>query len=152
FMAANHPNPDVPEMWMLGEARRLAAELQLTGRHVFFNQDWVAYADRANWLLDADVGVSTHFDHVETRFSFRTRVLDYFWAGLPVISTDGDTLAERIEGSRLGITAPAEDPAAIAAAIVALADPARRRATAARVRTHAASLTWEVAAAPLVRF
>ena len=38
---------------------------------------------RADWLLDADAGVSAHHEHVETRFAFRTRILDYLWAGLP---------------------------------------------------------------------
>ena len=46
-------------------------------------EDWVAFEDRQNFLLDADVGVSTHLDHIETEFSFRTRILDYLWAGLP---------------------------------------------------------------------
>ena len=38
------------------------------------------YDERADYLLDADVGVSTHFPHIETEFSFRTRILDYLWA------------------------------------------------------------------------
>jgi glycosyltransferase involved in cell wall biosynthesis len=152
FMAATHPNPETPEMWMLGEARRVAAELGLTGKHVFFNQEWVPYDRRADWLLDADIGVSTHFDHVETRFSFRTRILDYFWAGLPVISTAGDTLAERIEREELGRTVPPEDVDAVSEAILSLAEPKVRRQVSERVREHAAGYTWKKAAEPLVRF
>jgi glycosyltransferase involved in cell wall biosynthesis len=152
FMGTGHPNPDVPEMWMLLEAQKLSEELGLTGKHVFFNPDWVDYDQRANWFLDADIGVSMHFDHVETRFSFRTRILDYFWAGLPVIATAGDTLADRIEGNRLGRTVPPEDARAVAEAIGALALPAERRAMAKRVREHAADYTWERAAEPLIRF
>ena len=49
---------------------------------VHFNYDWVPYAERARFLLDADLGVSAHFDTVETRFAFRTRLLDYFWVHL----------------------------------------------------------------------
>ena len=41
---------------MAVEARRLADELGLTGTHVFFNEEWVAYDQRQNFLLDADVG------------------------------------------------------------------------------------------------
>jgi glycosyltransferase involved in cell wall biosynthesis len=152
FMATSHPNPDVPEMWMLTRARELAADLGLLGSHVFFNEAWVPYRERAGWFLDADVGVSTHFDHVETRFSFRTRVLDYFWAGLPVLCTAGDTLADDVERGRLGLTVPPEDPAAVAAALDVLADAGERRRMAARVRRHARGLSWEQAAAPLVRF
>ena len=87
FLGVQHPNPNVPEMRMVVEARALAAELGLVDRHVFFNEQWVAYDDRQNYLLDADIGVSTHFHHVETEFSFRTRILDYLWAGLPFVTT-----------------------------------------------------------------
>ncbi len=38
-------------------------------------------------LLDADVGVSTHLHHIETEFSYRTRILDYLGRG----SRRGDT-------------------------------------------------------------
>lgn len=153
FMSTGHPNPEIQEMWTNQGAQRLAAELGLTGRHVFFNADWVPYHRRADWLLDADVGITAHFDHVETRFSFRTRVLDYLWAGLPVICTGGDTLAEVVERRGLGITVPAEDAGAIAAAIEALAaDPEARAARGAAAREYAATLTWPAAVAPLARY
>ena len=153
FMSTGHPNPEIQTMWTQVEARRVAAELGLTGTHVFFNESWVAYEDRADWLLDADIGVSTHFDHVETRFSFRTRILDYFWAGLPVICTAGDTLADDIERLSIGATVVPESPEAVAQALAELGgDAVRRRACGARSATHAASLTWPAVAAPLRRF
>ena len=102
FLGMRHPNADVPEMRMAVEARRLADELGLTGVHVFFNEEWVPYDDRQNYLLDADVAVTTHLHHVETDFSFRTRVLDYLWAGLPTVATNGDSLADLIEREGLG--------------------------------------------------
>ena len=153
FMSTGHPNPEIQTMWTQVEARRVAAELGLTGTHVFFNESWVAYEDRADWLLDADIGVSTHFDHVETRFSFRTRILDYFWARLPVICTAGDTLADDIERLSIGVTVVPESPEAVAQALVELGgDAARRAACGARSAAHAASLTWPAVAAPLRRF
>ena len=66
-------------------------------------------------LLEADVGVSTHFEHVETAFSYRTRILDYLWAGLPIIATQGDSLSRLVNQHDLGITVPAEDTDACAA-------------------------------------
>ena len=100
-------------MSMAVQTRALADELQLTGTHVFFNEDWVPYEDRQNYLLESDVGVSTHFDHVETAFSFRTRILDYLWAGLPVISTSGDALSDMIESAGAGIAVPPGDVGAL---------------------------------------
>jgi hypothetical protein len=122
FLGMRHPNADIPEMRVAGEARVLADELGLTGRHVFFNEGWVPYEERQNYLLDADVAVTTHFHHVETEFSFRTRVLDYFWAGLPTVTTNGDALGELIEHRGLGLTVPHEDVDALAAALATLLD------------------------------
>ncbi len=96
FMGNAHPNPDVPKFAMAGRAFALAQELDLLDSHVFFNDGWVEYAHRQNFLLDASVGVSTHYEHLETRFSFRTRILDYIWCELPILATEGDTLSALI--------------------------------------------------------
>lgn len=117
FMGMRHPNPDVPQMQMATAARRLADELGLTGKHVFFNEDWVAYEDRQNYLLEADVGVSTHLNHLETAFSFRTRILDYIWSALPIVATKGDAFADLIDSAQLGFTVPGGDVAALEAAL-----------------------------------
>jgi glycosyltransferase involved in cell wall biosynthesis len=117
FLGTRHPNPDVPEMRVAWDARQCAIDLGVLDTHVFFNEGWVPYEDRQNHLLDADVGVTTHLDHVETEFSFRTRVLDYFWASLPVVTTAGDPLAALVESRGLGLTVPAGDVDALEEAL-----------------------------------
>ncbi|QHT58323.1 glycosyltransferase family 4 protein [Cellulomonas sp. H30R-01] len=150
FLGMRHPNPDVPEMRMAVRLRDLADELGLVGTHVFFNEDWVPYERRADYLLDADLGVSCHFPHVETEFSFRTRILDYLWAGLPIVSTDGDAFAPLIRQEGLGRVVPAEDPTALAAALEELlTDDAARTATAGDVRRVARDMTWSHVLGPL---
>ncbi|MGH3832456.1 MAG: glycosyltransferase family 4 protein, partial [Pseudonocardiaceae bacterium] len=153
FLGMRHPNPDVPEMGMAGQARRLAESLGLTGRQVFFNETWVPYADRQNWLLDADAGVTTHFEHVETTFAFRTRVLDYLWAQLPIVTTSGDAFAELVATEELGVVVPAGDPAALAAALErVLYDDAFAAGCRERIAAVAQRYTWEAALAPLAEF
>ncbi|TFB74346.1 glycosyltransferase [Cryobacterium glaciale] len=153
FLGVKHPNPDVPQMEMERRARELSDRLGLTNRFVFFNETWVPYNARANFLLDADVGVSTHLDHVETAYSFRTRILDYLWASLPIIATSGDTFAPIIEENELGITVPAQDVDALVQAIETLLfDDDRRAQTSARVRDHAVRLTWPLMLRPLIEF
>ncbi len=153
FMGMKHPNPDVPAMSMALRTRELARELGLEGTHVFFNETWVPYADRADVLLDADVGVSCHFDHVETEFSFRTRILDYIWAGLPIVCTQGDAFGDLVAREGLGAAVPPEDVAALAAALVHLLDDPEANADArARVRRQAARFTWTRTLEPLARF
>jgi GT2 family glycosyltransferase/glycosyltransferase involved in cell wall biosynthesis len=153
FLGMKHPNPDVPEMGMADRTRHLARRLGLTDKHVFFNETWVPYGERQNYLLDADCGVTTHFEHVETTFAFRTRVLDYLWAGLPVVTTDGDSFADLVRRERLGVVVPAEDPDALAAALEQVlydedfAAECRNRIVEVRQR-----FTWESVLAPLIEF
>ena len=153
FLGAAHPNPNIPTMRMAVAARQRAEDLGLLGTTVFFNESWVPYADRADYLLDADLGVSTHFDHLETAFSFRTRILDYLWASLPIVSTDGDTFASLVRENDLGRIVPPEDVEALATAIEELLydDDARERISA-NVREFAKDLTWEHSLAALVEF
>jgi GT2 family glycosyltransferase/glycosyltransferase involved in cell wall biosynthesis len=153
FMGMRNPNPHVPEMHMPAATRQLSDDLGLTGKHVFFNADWVDADDRQNYLLDADVGVSTHFEHVETTFAFRTRILDYLWAGLPIVATDGDTFGDLITAEGLGVAVPEQDVDALVEALdKALYDEdfaAAARAASARVR---GDYTWERALQPLLDF
>ncbi|MDY7542775.1 MULTISPECIES: glycosyltransferase family 4 protein [unclassified Cryobacterium] len=153
FLGVKHPNPDVPQMEMERRARELATDLNLINRSVFFNETWVPYEQRANFLLDADVGVSTHFPHIETQFSFRTRLLDYLWASLPIVSTDGDIFADLIRQYDLGATVPAEDVDALVEALEAvLFDETALAKRRERVQALAETMTWSKTLLPLVAF
>lgn len=153
FLGVKHPNPHVPTMRMAFEAQALCRELGILDRVVFFNEGWVPYEERADYLMDADLGVSTHLDHLETAFSFRTRILDYLWASLPIVSTAGDTFAELITEHQLGRVVPPEDPRALELALEELLfDPATHAATAARVSVFAEAMRWQKVLTPLVEY
>ncbi len=133
-----------------GEAIGFARERGLEGSCVHFHHGWVPYAERQDWLLDSDLGVSAHSDHLEARFSFRTRVLDYLWAGLPVVTSGGDSIAELVDRLGLGRTVPPGDVDAYAAACAELLDDTA--SVAERVRAATPRLRWSEAAAPLVGY
>jgi glycosyltransferase involved in cell wall biosynthesis len=133
------------------QAERLATQLGLAGRHVFFNDGWVAYDERADWLLNADCAVSCHLPSLETRFSWRTRYLDCFWAGLPIVCTRGEVLADRVERDDLGATVPERDPDAVAVALEGVLERGRK-AYGPRLAAVADELRWSRATAPLARF
>ncbi|MQA10127.1 MAG: glycosyltransferase [Pseudonocardiaceae bacterium] len=153
FLGMRHPNPEVATMDTGERTRELADSLGLTDKHVFFNENWVPYAERQNWLMDADCGVTTHFEHVETTFAFRTRVLDYLWSGLPIVTTDGDAFADVVRAEQLGVVVPAEDPDALADALEkALYDTEFARSCRERMSVVAQRFTWQNALAPLLEF
>lgn len=152
FLAGRHPNPDVPPMPTAEEVRSLTAELGLD-RHVFFIDHWVEYADRHNYLLEADLGVSTHLHHVETEFSFRTRILDYVWARLPIVTTGGDAMGDMVEREEVGRVVPPGDVEALASALGGLLeDPEAMASCRERLAKLAPTLHWCSVAAALVAF
>jgi glycosyltransferase involved in cell wall biosynthesis len=153
FLGMSHPAPQVPRMRAATETRELADSLGLTGTHVFFNSGWVPYGDRQNFLLDADAGVSTHVNHLETTYSFRTRIMDYLWAGLPIVATDGDSLSGLIEREGLGVTVPERDPAALAAALEkVLGDDAFAATCRRNIAAVAPRYAWRRSLEPLLDF
>ena len=79
--------------------------------------DWAPYELREAFLIEADIAISAAKDLAETRLAFRSRILDYLWAGLPVVTTSGDVLSDLVEAAQN--SAPSCRPAT---------SPARRRA------------------------
>ncbi len=155
FLGMVHPNPAMPDFQMKNarETLALAEELGLVGVNVFFNRDWVSYRDRGAYFLEADAGVTTHYDHLETTFSFRTRVLDYLWAGLPVITTKGDYMAELAESEGFGVSVPYEDPEALKDGIISLLeDNAKMKECGRNSRRIAEGFHWDKACLPLMKF
>lgn len=117
FQAGRHPSSSVPEMEAARAARDEAHALGVLDSSVFFYDTWVPLADRGSFLLDADAGVSTHSQHLETTFAFRTRILDYLWAGLPMVVTAGDAFADLVDRERLGVVVEPSDISGLAAAL-----------------------------------
>jgi glycosyltransferase involved in cell wall biosynthesis len=154
FLGVEHPDYvtgllfDPPK-----RAVQLARDLGLFGENVIFNFEWVPYSDIGPYLAEADIGVCAALDSMEQRLSSRTRIVDLFWAGLPIVCTRGDLFAERIERAPLGIAVDSGDVDAYAAAILRLVED---RAFAERCRANMPAineeLSWERALAPLVEF
>lgn len=152
FMGIKHPNPLIPPMQATGQAIELSKDLGLYDKFVFFN-DWVPYEERQNYLLEADVGVSLHLDHLETRFSFRTRLLDCLWAGLPIVTTRGDSMSELVEQHYLGKVVDYGDVEQVADALLELLDtPNLREVYRPDFEEVRGRFTWERAVEPLARF
>lgn len=152
FLAGKSPNPTTPIMPMVEKARDLAKELGALNQSVYFYEHWIPYEERGSLLLESDVGIIAHPDWIETRFSFRTRVLDYLWAGLPVISTEGDSLSDIVKQEQLGMTCRYENPEDWQSAFCAMADPESRAAYQKRIAPVRERLTWQQNLKPLVHF
>ena len=154
FMGMDHPDyvtgPNAP---MLSRTIRLAAELGLKDRNVFFVPGWVPYERIDDWLGEADLAVCLGFENLESRFAFRTRYVDCFRARLPLVCTQGDVLADRVGDDPLGITVPERDADAVANGIERLlSDKELYDQCRANLATIGDELAWDAAVAPLARF
>jgi glycosyltransferase involved in cell wall biosynthesis len=152
FPGTRHPNvKQVPDMAMRQRMEALTRELDLES-HVF-SGNWLPYSERENYLLEADVGASLHADTIETRFAFRTRILDYIWAGLPMVVTSGDSLSEWVSRYALGQVVPPNDEGVVAEALLRLLKVQDLRgAYQKRFDQVRRQFTWERVCEPIVRF
>lgn len=153
FLSTRHANPLLPGLDMAQEAMDLSEALGLTGKHVFFNHEWVDYRERGDYFSAADVGVSIHINHFETYYSFRTRILDYLKYELPVLCTEGDYFAELVKEKKLGISVGSENIDELTSAVLKLAENKKKRGEIkARMTTVKEQFYWETVSEPLVRY
>lgn len=149
FMGVKHPNKDLPISNMASTCMKLSDDLNLTNKYVFFN-DWAEYKHRHNYLLEADVGLSLHTNHIETRFAFRTRILDYIWCELPVISNFGDVMSEYIERYKIGEIVISESPEVLANAILNMID--KKKQYTKNFKELKQTFTWSECVKPIIHF
>lgn len=152
LFVVRNPNPD-------GTPQRLFAELERHGRAKGWWErrvvalDWVPVERRFDLLRDVDALVAPHRPSLETRLSLRTRFLDAFAAGCPVVATEGGTIGRLIAEADAGWVVPPQEPEALAAALAELlSQPGLVAARRARAHELARRFAWDRALAPLVAF
>ena len=150
-LGLRHPSTSgYGEMATTDRTIQLAQELGIKDRTVFFDFGWISYGERQNYLLAADIGLNIHGRHVETTFAYRTRLLDYFWASLPVVTTEGGALSDLVARNGLGRTVRYESVDDCARAILELCDdPDEYTRVRERVARFRDELTWQRVVEPL---
>ena len=135
------------------EAVAETKRLGLWQNGVYFHTEWLPYEEVVDYLLDADFSVTTYFTNAETRYAHRTRFLDFIWARLPIVCTEGDVLADEVTARSWGITVRERDEDGLAAALLRLVeDEEFARTCRENLAAAAESLSWEAAFEPLIRF
>jgi glycosyltransferase involved in cell wall biosynthesis len=79
-----HPNPDITPQGKLAEAMQHAKK-----KHYDFVrfEPWAAYAERAEYFEKFALALLTFPRSLETDLSMRTRIYDYLWCGLPIVTS-----------------------------------------------------------------
>jgi glycosyltransferase involved in cell wall biosynthesis len=157
-----HPNPELTPQ---GKAAEAIEHVRRRGYREFIRfEPWVAYDHRGEFFDRFALALLTFGPSIETDLSMRTRVFDYLWGGLPVISSSApgtDEILERYQSGSVWPRASARDvPAeagthteALATQIVALLSDDRRLAS---MREGAARFVadhqWAKVLEPLTEF
>ncbi|MHA2611829.1 MAG: glycosyltransferase [bacterium JZ-2024 1] len=122
FLGATHlPGYLTRTRWLEILLRHSPPSLLREGRIQF--HDWVPYSERVNFLAKSVAGISLHPRSMESAYAFRGRILDYLWAGLPVLATEGEFLGELCARHGSAILIPPSDPDAFSRAILSLLSP-----------------------------
>ena len=150
FLGTRHPNPQVPTHEMAERTQRLAAEVGEIDQTILFFE-WLSYEDREALLCEADIGVTLHPVHLETRYSIRTRVLDYIWARLPILITEGDVTSEWVRQGELGSVVPPFDPQEVTRGLIRILDQPKDYWSS-RFDALRETLSWSSVVRPLHRY
>lgn len=145
------PNPSSTPQVRLETARRRSEEAGWLGRSVHV-VPWLAYTERGGFYRACRAAVLTHRPSLEGELSFRTRALDFLWAGLPTVATAGGAASRLIGESGAGLVVPGRADAVSGALVRLLADDEAHAAAAARARQAAGRFLWSRTLGPLLAY
>ena len=141
----HHPNPDITP-----QGRTAAAIEQVRRKRYDFVEfvPWVHYNEREAFYDRFSAALLTFPQSIETDLSMRTRVYDYLWGGLPIVTSSAPGTDEILEQYDAGRIVNGEEPRDYANALIELLHGDKRRNTQRLVSDH----QWSRTLAPLVEF
>lgn len=145
-----HPNPAITPQGKLAEAMQYAS----SKRYGFVRfEPWAPYEQRAAFFERFTLALLTFPRSLETDLSMRTRIYDYLWCGLPIVTNSAPGTDEILVRYGAGDVVKDEEPAALAHAIVSLLqDEARYRRMSEGTRAFVGDHQWDRTLEPLRRF
>ena len=112
-----HPNPEITPQGKLAEA---IAHVETRGYDFVKFEPWVAYEKRAQFFDRFTLALLTFPRSLETDLSMRTRIYDYLWCGLPVVTSSAPGTDEILHRYHAGRVIAQATPQAFANEVVAL--------------------------------
>ena len=108
-----HPNPELTPQGKAAEAIEYAKNFDF----VRF-EPWVEYAERGAFYDRFAMALLTFPQSIETDLSMRTRVYDYLWGGLPIVTSSAPGTDELLTRYGAGLIVDSESPPAFARALL----------------------------------
>jgi len=110
-----HPNPSLTPQRKLAEA---IEHVRRNGYDFVRFEPWVAYEQRAAFYSRFGAALLTFPQSIETDLSMRTRVYDYLWGGLPIVTSAAPGTDELLARYGAGEVVRSGSPEDLATALV----------------------------------
>jgi len=144
----SHPNPELTPQGKTAEALQYVKK---RGYQSFVRfEPWFEYERRAEFFDRFALALLTFPQSLETELSMRTRVYDYLWGGLPIVTSSAPGTDELLTGYRCGTVVQSSSPRAFADAL--LQTFAQQTAMQAGARDFVREHQWPEALRPLREF
>lgn len=143
-----NPNLETTPQRVFEKTRQRAGTIDPSGASIRFSP-WLPYAARADLYAGADLAVSIASDGLETELSYRTRLLDAAWGGVPAVTVKGGSLARELAAVGAAFECAREAPALAAQVAALLSDRAALARASAAARRFAGERSWPSVTAPL---
>lgn len=146
-----HPNPDITPQ---GKATEAVDYMKRKRYQDFVRfEPWVPYHDRGEFFDRFSLALLTFRQSIETDLSMRTRIYDYLWGGLPIITSSAPGTDEILVRYGAGSIVQEEPADAFAREIVSvLGERSRYEAMVRGTRAFVGDHQWSRVLEPLVVF
>jgi glycosyltransferase involved in cell wall biosynthesis len=145
-----HPNPELTPQ---GKAAEAIAHAKRQRYEFVRFEPWTPYEGRAAFFDRFTLALLTFPQSIETDLSMRTRVYDYLWGALPIVTSSAPGTDELLERYYCGSVVRRDDARDFASELVAiLGDRARYERMVDGTRSFVVHHQWERTLRPLVEF
>ena len=152
IVGARNPFNDHPDFIRSFEQTYRSAANHSANGLVHF-EAWAPFHERANWFLDSELVILINKPGEENRLAWRTRLIDYVWAELPVLTNGGDSLGEVLLQRGAAFRVDGLEPETMARAIRgALMDTNAQLHARRALHDLKPEFYWDVITADLTRF
>ena len=148
FIAGRNHSTNADENRPMEEARAFADSIGVSGRSVFFNGRRATPSDLPAYLVHCRAGILYNAPTLESRQSWRTRLLDLLWAGKPALVSGRDPLSDHMKMAGSAMEA-GDSPERIADSVEGML-AGDTTAMESNARALGRSMTWSKVLEPLV--
>jgi hypothetical protein len=142
-----HPNPELTPQGKAAEAMHHAAGLDF----IRF-EPWVPYEERGAFYDRFAIAMLTFPQSIETDLSMRTRVYDYLWGGLPIVTSSAPGTDELLLRYGAGLIVDSQSPHGFAHALLSAITEQEQERMRAGARRFVEDHQWSRVLQPLVDF